>query len=301
MTETNGPARPTPAYRPPYDELFIYYLEGRVAESALTAIPAYIGTWEEENSSFIFFSTAAEAVIDGVLQSQPSLTLIDRYQMRYEDWQGGRVAAFRSGRFYVQPPWECAGAERPAAGPRRADEIALTLDPGVVFGTGTHPTTRDCLTALETLYNNTPIETVLDLGTGTGILAIAAARLGSRRVVAVDFNRLAVQTARHNIHLNRVGHRVLPVQGRAEQLLASPAALVVANIHYDVMQWLLQHPGFWEKRHWILSGLLRSQAREVENLIDGRRGRIVKRWTHDHIWHTYLGTNLLDGIAGGGL
>jgi ribosomal protein L11 methyltransferase len=294
MIETNGPARPTPAYRPPYDELFIYYLEGRVAESALTAIPAYIGTWEEENSSFIFFSTAAEAVIDGVLQSQPSLTLIDRYQMRYEDWQGGRVAAFRSGRFHVQPPWESAGAERPPAGPRRADEIALTLDPGVVFGTGTHPTTRDCLAALETLYGNTPIEIVLDLGTGTGILAIAAARLGSRRVVAVDFNRLAVQTARRNIHLNRVGDRVLPVQGRAEQLVASPADLVVANIHYDVMQWLLQHPGFWEKRHWILSGLLRSQAREVENLLDGQRGRIVKRWTHDHIWHTYLGTNVLD-------
>lgn len=294
MTETNGPARPTPAYRPPYDELFIYYLEGRVAESALAAIPAYIGTWEEENSSFIFFSTAAEAVIDGVLQSQPSLTLIDRYQMRYEDWQGGRVESFRSGRFLVQPPWESAAAERPAAGPRRADEIALTLDPGVVFGTGTHPTTRDCLAALETLYGNTPIEIVLDLGTGTGILAIAAARLGSRRVVAVDFNRLAVQTARHNIHLNRVGDRVLPVQGRAEQLVASPADLVVANIHYDVMQWLLQHPGFWEKRHWILSGLLRSQAREVENLLDGRRGRIVKRWTHDHIWYTYLGKNVLD-------
>jgi ribosomal protein L11 methyltransferase len=214
--------------------------------------------------------------------------------MRYEDWQGGRVAAFRSGRFHVQPPWESAGAERPAAGPRHADEIALTLDPGVVFGTGTHPTTRDCLAALETLYGKTLIETVLDLGTGTGILAIAAALSGSRRVVAVDFNRLAVQTARHNIHLNRVGDRVLPVQGRAEQLVASPADLVVANIHYDVMQWLLQHPGFWEKRHWILSGLLRSQAREVENLIDGRRGRIVKRWTHDHIWYTYLGNNVLD-------
>lgn len=297
MTETNGPVRPIGAYAPPYDELFIYYLEGRVSESALTELPAYIGTWVEEDSSFVFFSTAAEAVIDGVLQSQPSLTLIDRYQMRYEDWQGGRIAAFRSGRFHVQPPWENADAQKSAAGPRRADEIALTLDPGVVFGTGTHPTTRDCLAALETLYGKTPIETVLDLGTGTGILAIAAACLGSRHVVAVDYNRLAVQTARHNIRLNRVGDRVLPVQGRAEQLVASPADLVIANIHYDVMQWLLQHPGFLEKRHWILSGLLRSQSREVEDLLGGRSGGIVKRWTHDHIWYTYLGTNGLDRIA----
>ena len=55
MTEKNGPVRPAAAYRPPYDELFIYYLEGRFSESALTELPAYIGTWEEENSSFIFF------------------------------------------------------------------------------------------------------------------------------------------------------------------------------------------------------------------------------------------------------
>jgi ribosomal protein L11 methyltransferase len=293
MAEAIRPLRPTTAYRPPYDDLFIYYLEGRVPEPALASLPTYIGTWEEEDSSFVFFSTAADAAIDRVLQSQPSLTLIDRYQMRYEDWQGGRVTAFRSGRFHVQPPWESTDAQRPA-GPKRIDEIALILDPGVVFGTGTHPTTRDCLAALETLYRNTTIETVLDLGTGTGILAIAAACLGSPHVLAVDFNRLAVQTARHNIRLNHVNDRVLPVHGRAEQLVASPADLVVANIHFDVMQWLLQHRGFWEKRYWILSGLLRSQAREVENLLGDRNGRIVKRWTHDHIWYTYLGTNAMD-------
>ena len=112
-----GPARPTMAYRPPYDELTIYYLEGRVPEQTLAELPTYIGTWEEDAFSFVFFSAAAETAIEALVQAQPHLTLIDRYQMSYEDWQGGRVAAFRAGRFHVQPPWEI-GATWP---PRGAD------------------------------------------------------------------------------------------------------------------------------------------------------------------------------------
>ncbi len=290
MTETACPQRAEFAYRPPYDDLYIYYLEGRVQEQGLAEIETYIGTWEEDGFSFVFFSAAAQTVVETLVQRQPSLTLIDHYQMRYEDWQGERISAFRAGRFHVQPPWE-AGAQKPRSGPKLVGEITLLLDPGVVFGTGTHPTTRDCLTALELLFQDTPIETVLDLGTGTGILAIAAAGLGSRRVTAVDFNRLAVQTTRHNIHLNGLDDRVLPVQGRAEQLVTMPADLLIANIHYDAMKLFVSTPAFKAKRHWILSGLLRSQAREVERLLGDDGGRIVKRWTRDHIWYTYLGAH----------
>jgi len=297
MTERTGSVKPTTAYRPPYDELTIYYLEGRVPEQALTELPTYIGTWEEEGFSFVFFSAAAETAMEALVHAEPYLILIDRYQMSYEDWQGGRVAAYRAGRFHVRPPWEI-GDSSPTEGPKLVGEIALLLDPGVVFGTGTHPTTRDCLAALETLYRGVAIETVLDLGTGTGILAIAAAGLGSSRVAAVDFNRLAVQTARRNVRLNGAEDRVLPVHGRAEQLVASPADLLIANIHYDVMRKLLQTEGFKAKPHWVLSGLLRSQAREVEDLLRGSGGHIVKRWTRDHIWYTYLGYNdrLLSGF-----
>lgn len=290
MTERICTVKPTTAYQSPYDELTIYYLEGRVSEQTLADLPTYIGTWQEDAFSFVFFSAEAETAIEALLHAQPDLTLIDRYQMSYEDWQGGRVAAFRAGRFHVQPPWENIDT-CPPEGLKLVGEIPLLLDPGVVFGTGTHPTTRDCLAALERLYHDTAIDTVLDLGTGTGILAIAAAGLGSHRVAAVDFNRLAVQTARRNVCLNGVDDRVLLIHGRAEQLVASPADLLIANIHFDVMQKLLQNPGFKAKSHWILSGLLRSQAREVENVIDADGGHIVNSWTRDHIWHTYLGYN----------
>ena len=287
---TNPTCSTATTYRPPYEDLYIYYVKGRVGEQLLTGLPAYIGTWEEEGFSFIFFSAASDMAIDALLKTQPHLSLIDHYEMSYEDWQGERVSSFRAGRFHVHPPWE-HDRPKPQPGPKLVGEISILLDPGVVFGTGTHPTTRHCLNAMEMLYHDTAIETVLDLGTGTGILAIAAAGLGSSCVAAVDFNRLAVLTARRNIHLNDFQDRVLPVHGCAECLVAGPAELLIANIHFDVMQIILAADGFKAKPHWILSGLLRSQAREVERLLERSGSHIVKRWTQDHIWYTYLGYN----------
>lgn len=290
MIESTASDPSASSYRPPYDDLYIYYLEGRVPEQALVDEPTLIGTWEEDGFSFVFFSAAAEAAVKALLQTHPHLGFIDHYQMSYDDWQGGRVTAFRAGRFHVRPPWEIDIADE-TGGPRLVGEIPLFLDPGVVFGTGTHPTTRDCLAALEIVYAEAAIETVLDLGTGSGILSLAAAGLGSTRVLAVDFNRLAVKTARHNIRLNGFGKRIQAVHGRAEELVDCPADLVLANIHFEVMKEILLSPGFKAKPRWILSGLLRSEAREAETLIARRGGQITKRWTRDQIWYTYLGHN----------
>ena len=290
MIKSTSVDQPAMAYRPPYSELHIYYMEGRVPDQTLTDAPSFIGTWEEDGFSFVFFSAEAEVDVAALLQQHPHLTLIDRYQMPYEEWQGGHLSAFRAGRFHVRLPWEIKDADRQSA-PKLVGEIPLLLDPGVVFGNGAHPTTRDCLAAMEMHYRDTVPDTVLDLGTGTGILAVASAGLGSRRILAVDFNRLATQTARHNILLNGFERRVLPVHGRAEQLVNCSAELMVANIHFDVMQDILRSPGFRAKRGWILSGLLRSEAREAEALIARAGGHIIKRWTRDQIWYTYLGHN----------
>jgi ribosomal protein L11 methyltransferase len=90
--------------------------------------------------------------------------------------------------------------------PVRPDDIVLHLDPGMAFGTGLHPTTRLCLELLEAIVK--PEQCVLDLGTGSGILAIAAARLGARRVHAVDNDPLAVEVAGQNIARNQVAGQV---------------------------------------------------------------------------------------------
>jgi ribosomal protein L11 methyltransferase len=93
----------------------------------------------------------------------------------------------------------------------RAEEVVIRLDPGMAFGTGQHPTTRLCLEALESRLR--PGREVLDVGTGSGILAIAAALLGAARVVALDIDGVAVSVARQNVALNGLEGRVQVVEG----------------------------------------------------------------------------------------
>ena len=159
----------------------------------------------------------------------------------------------------------------------------------MVFGAGTHPTTRDCLKALALAWQQGPENRLLDLGTGTGVLALAAAKLGFRNVLAVDFNYLAVQTARDNIRRNGLERQVLAVQGRGEQFTATPGDFVTANIHYDVMVKILSAPDFRFPKRFILSGLMRSEAREIRRRLDQMDARLYRTWERDGIWHTFYG------------
>ena len=137
----------------------------------------FIGNWEEDGTSFLFFSKPCPQEVKEILVSQPDLTLLDNYHMAYEQWLGERFAAFNAGGFFIAPPWEDAGTI--------GGEIKIILDPGLVFGTGTHPTTRDCLSALEFVWGIESIQSTVDLGTGTGLLALAAAQLGCKNILAV--------------------------------------------------------------------------------------------------------------------
>jgi ribosomal protein L11 methyltransferase len=243
--------------------------------------PFFLGNWREEGFSFLFFSRPCDKTVHQFISEQPHLTLLDKYHMTYEQWQGGRVTAFRAGRFLISPPWEKADLS--------GDTIAIVLDPGVVFGTGTHPTTRDCLEALSFLAREEAIRSVADLGTGTGLLALAAAKLGSRQTLAVDVNYLAAKTAGENIRLNGLAHRVLVIQGRAEDWVHSPVDLLIANIHYDVMKDLIDTAGFYRKKWFVLSGLLRSQAGDISRKLSARPVKLIKKWEQEGIWHTFLG------------
>mgnify|MGYP001829211381 CR=1 FL=1 len=272
-------------YRTPCERLYIYYLEGLAGPAETVFGDRFIGNWEEDGYSFLFFSAPARRDVQRFLATRSDLTLLDEYDMAYDDWQGGRFQGLRTGRLVIHPSW----AARPV--PESAGEMAVLLDPGVVFGAGTHPTTRDCLAALEILSAARPRGTLLDLGTGTGVLAVAAGRLGWRRVVAVDCNRLAGKTADHHVRLIRLEARVLAVHGRAEELVDCRADVVVANIHYDVLRHLLRSRGFRRCTDWILSGLLRSQAREVEAFLLQAGMRVRRCWSRDNTWFTYLGTH----------
>ena len=271
-------------YTPPYKDLFIYYVKGHLPYNTLPSGADFIGNWEEDEFSFLFFAGPSDLIVENLLNKLPGLKLIDKYNMTYEDWHGGKITSFHAGRFLITPPWE----DEPQ-GKESPENLHIRLDPGVVFGTGTHPTTNDCLEALVFLCYDEKINTVLDLGTGTGLLAIAAAKLQCGFTLAVDFNFLAARTALNNVKRNGLEKNIIVVHGRTEELLDKPADLMISNIHYDVMKNLINAKGFLNSRFFILSGLLRSEADNVTNQLNRLPVKILNTWERDGIWHTFLG------------
>lgn len=265
----------------PYDDLYIYYLRGCLQPNHRIADSHFIGTWEEDGFSFLFFSRPSHKKVDTLLRKQTQLTLIDNYHITYDDWHGGKIIPYVSGSFLISPPWEI--------GETGTSRHHILLDPGVVFGTGSHTTTKDCLEAIELAFDESRIESTIDLGTGTGLLALAAARMGCKQILAVDLNFLAVKTAMKNILLNRLENKMLAIQGRAEEFIDCHSDLVIANIHHDVMKHLVNSKGFLRKKRFILSGLLRTQARDVANTLSKVPVQIIKKWEGNGIWHTLYG------------
>jgi ribosomal protein L11 methyltransferase len=282
-----GSDRPEAIVGGPDEELYIYYLKGRVAPEMDLSAPGFIGNWEEDGFSFLFYSQACRKRIAALLAAQPQLEMIDAYQMPYAEWLGERPVSYRVGRFDIVPVWEIERNENDAG----EDLHRLILDPGVVFGSGTHATTRDCLRALEIVYAEEDPQSVIDLGSGTGVLSLAATALGSRSTLAVDNNLLAVHTAARNFRMNGMADRILAVQGRAEVFIEHPAVLLLANIHFDVMRRLVKSAGFLQKKWFVLSGLMRSQAGSIEEQLV-RVGSIIRQqWIGEGLWHTILGMN----------
>lgn len=154
------------------------------------------------------------------------------------------------GRFLVKPTW----ADAP---PGRDDLILLEIDPKMSFGTGYHESTRLVLRLLPEVV--APGDRVLDAGTGTGILAIAALKLGAASAVAFDIDEWAQQNAVENFFLNGVAARVAFREGSMEVVPETGFDLVVANIHLSVL--LEMMPAFAEKvrpgGRLVLAGLLR--------------------------------------------
>ncbi|WP_163337800.1 50S ribosomal protein L11 methyltransferase [Desulfopila sp. IMCC35008] len=265
----------------PDSVLFIYYLEGTLPRSYPINHDQYLGNWEEDGFSFLFFLQPAPVEIQQLVDDQPQLKLLDQYEMTYRDWQGGDLEPLQIGRFLFSPPWVTQTDS--------TELIPITLDSGVVFGNGTHPTTATCLEAMEIACHGGKVQTMLDLGTGTGVLALAAAKIGVKRIAAVDFNYLACRTANTNVVLNTMQDSIVVVNGRAEQLLAKPTDLLVANIHYDVMKDLVQTKGFLEQKWFVLSGLLNSETEKILTSLSDQPVHILKKWNSSGVWNTLLG------------
>ena len=145
-------------------------------------------------------------------------------------------------------------------------DVEIRIEPGMAFGTGTHPTTQLCLAAIERLLQ--PRRGMLDLGCGSGILSIAALKLGAAHVWGYDIDEQAVKASAENVAMNAVDDRFTVRQGSVAQARASgPFALVVANILSKTILQLLDE-GLADLvaagGQLVVSGILREQAAEVE-------------------------------------
>jgi ribosomal protein L11 methyltransferase len=163
-----------------------------------------------------------EAVDAAFGLEQPSL--IERSSVDDTPWQEAyrqHFKPFRLGRrLVVKPSWE---PFQPAA-----EDVVLEIDPQMAFGTGLHPTTQLCLRALEGWVR--PGHIVADIGAGSGILAIAAAKLGAAHVDAVDNDSVAVETTRRNVEANGVSERVAATLGSGIPQVTNHYDMIVANI-----------------------------------------------------------------------
>jgi ribosomal protein L11 methyltransferase len=170
-------------------------------------------------------------------------------------------------RLVIVPSWR---RYRPRPG-----EVVLDLDPGMAFGTGVHPTTRLCLTSLERYIQ--PGHDILDYGTGSGILAIAAAKLGASTVLALDVDATAVRVATENVARNEADGIARISQGDLNTTPGTPQFdLILANINLRVIRESL--PGLAARLrpggHVILSGVLREHAAVLREAV-GAAGLVI--------------------------
>ncbi|MBW2091435.1 MAG: 50S ribosomal protein L11 methyltransferase, partial [Deltaproteobacteria bacterium] len=209
----------------PPENLVVYEVKGVLNGPDMPDLgPGFLGFWTEGDYTFFFFDREAHHWMRAYLASQPELELRHIHRMKYADWQdGASFAPFTVGPLVLAPAWEEITV--------RPDQLLIRIDPGLAFGFGGHPTTKACLKFLTRVYNENHPPGVLDLGTGTGVLALAAATLGAVQVKAVERSHIACETARRNVSLNGLGQPVEVIYGSVEDHMNLPAELLCSNLH----------------------------------------------------------------------
>jgi ribosomal protein L11 methyltransferase len=199
---------------------------------------------------------------------------VDTFDCADEDWLNNWKQYFQptpiGEKLLIRPTW------RENYDPQ--GRVVINLDPGLAFGTGTHETTRLCLNVLEKeVKANT---TLLDVGCGSGILAIAALLLGAEKAVGVDIDELAVKTAEENAALNNVSERFTPIHGNFTEKVSGKYDIVVANIVADAIMFLSEGVKEFMKEEsiYIMSGIIDTRADEVIDSVS-KNFNIIEKYT----------------------
>jgi ribosomal protein L11 methyltransferase len=229
--------------------------ESHVPEPGMTRLVIYFNI----RSNLDTVEDSVRTVFQRADRSNPP---ISRSIVEDLDWTGEWKKSYTSfpigDDFFVMPSWEdCKCPD---------DRLPIRIDPGQAFGTGTHETTQLTMEALGRWVE--PDQTVLDLGTGSGILAIAARLLGAKDVFACDIDPVAAQVARANVERN-AEQDIFVFCGSLDAVKTDSIRLLLANLTADLITGLLQEFRRVLTRHGIaiLSGILREQSEELRKFI----------------------------------
>ncbi len=234
------------------------YDEGATPPPSRLTIRAYIPADERAEDAKMRLETALGHMNMMYPMPTPTYTIVHE-----TDWAEAWKAHYhpvRIGRkLFIRPLWIKVDMQ--------PDDIEVALDPGMAFGTGTHPTTQLCMEALEDLVQ--PGIKVLDLGCGSGILAITAAKLGAGHILGLDIDPIAVKVTQENIEQNGVADKITVQEGSLENVITSARRfdLIVVNILARIIIMMCdQHLGDTVRPGGlaIFSGLTLEQADDVE-------------------------------------
>lgn len=171
-------------------------------------------------------------------------------------------------RIIIKPTWEDYDQE--------PNDIVIELDPGMAFGTGTHETTEMCAEALESFVK--PGDHIYDIGCGSGILSIVAAKLGAEKVTAIDIDPVCIDVSNENIKINHVEDRVQAHQGDLFNVVSDEVDLIVSNIIAEVIAGMVKDLNKYLKDGgiFITSGIILSKVELVENALRDNNFEIIE-------------------------
>lgn len=256
--------------------LYIYEIPGADESHFPDPPTSFIGLWNEDDFAYLFFKCSEDDYI-GARLNRTGFKLGGRHEVVYGDWQqlmppeGITVGGLR----FVNPGFAEAGAG------------ALIIDPSVVFGSGLHPTSATCIEFMSAIIPSGEIDAALDLGSGTGILSLAGAFLGLKKIIAVEKNRLAYKVTRENVKLNGFERIIDVCLAEARVYLDRPAEMVMANLPFSVLRELVVMRDAELHKYWIVSGINREQADTLSALFEDTGFEI----THDKVtdpWVTFV-------------
>jgi ribosomal protein L11 methyltransferase len=219
------------------------------------------GIWPEPPFYYLFYRKQSLEPVLQWLESHPEWGLTSRYNLPYDRWQDIAVPQISLGSFVIRL------ASGPADKPDIPGGIAIRLDPGIVFGSGLHPTTQGCLLAISGIFGSNEIHTVVDLGTGTGILAIACALAGAKPVLAIDRNPSALKISSKNARTNGVSEQIAFIEADRLGIIDIRPDLLIMNLEWPILEGFLAAGEWRDAGRIVLAGFLESKLERVERFV----------------------------------